>query len=94
MKISETETTGLTHIIQPNSYVVVQAVKDWNDNSQQDLRHVTEKRDVSLFFDNNVPPLLQLNYCQLEEIKALVMSECTSVRLKDWKIFDLYGKIT
>ena len=50
----------LTHVVEPDGYVVVDRVQRGDDDGEEDLGAEFEEFEVSPLFDDDVPPLLQL----------------------------------
>ena len=49
----------LTHVIEPDSNLVVEIIKNWNDDGQQNLWYITEELNVLKILDLGINPLLQ-----------------------------------
>ena len=49
----------LTHVIEPDSNLVVEIIKNWNDDGQQNLWYITEELNVLKILDLDINPLLQ-----------------------------------
>ena len=50
----------LTHVVEPDRYVVVDRVQRGDDDGEEDLGAEFEEFEVSPLLDDDVPPLLQL----------------------------------
>ena len=51
---------SLTHVVEPDRYVVVDRVQRGDDDGEEDLGAEFEEFEVSPLLDDDVPPLLQL----------------------------------
>ena len=52
----------LTHIIKPDSNFVVETIKYWNDDCQEDFWNVSYKLKVILLLNQVVNPLLKRSF--------------------------------
>ena len=59
LSLSLIPTQELTHIIEPDSNLVIEIVKDWDDHSQENLRDIAEELDVLTISNEDVNPLLE-----------------------------------